>query len=47
LFHLTGCSHETTLLHLALMEAKERHLPFWVKYVSHLKKFYRLFTEIP
>jgi hypothetical protein len=32
LYHLTGCSHETrshetTLLHLALMEAKERHLP--------------------
>lgn len=27
LFHLTGCSHQTTLLHPSLMEAKERHLP--------------------
>ena len=32
LFHLTGSSHETTLLHLALMEDKERHLPMPFKF---------------
>ena len=36
LFHLTGCSHQTTLLHPSLMEAKERHLPMPFKWKTKL-----------